>query len=304
MSLSDKRGGCIIFNPVARGEQAKRFYNQLARLGKECSLKKTQIPGQGRELARRAVEEGYKIIVCAGGDGTLNEVINGIGDVEGGFKRVTVGVIPLGTSNVFAREHNIPLNVDDALKTLMSGIRERIDLPYVEFEKDGKRERRYFIQLGGAGLDARAVEVLSWELKKRIGWLAYIIAGLKAVCEKQPVIEVKSDEVNTTGNLVLFGNGRFYGGSFKIFPLASFNDGYLDLAVYPEVNYLTALRCIPGFFTKNFSYKGGARYYKCAAFELRSAGRVGFELDGEFVGELPITVKLQRYGIEVIKPGS
>ncbi|MGC9035888.1 MAG: diacylglycerol/lipid kinase family protein [Verrucomicrobiia bacterium] len=302
MSLSGERRGCVIFNPVARGEQAKRFYDQLSRLGKEWHLKQTQFPAQGRELARNAVIEGYKIIVCAGGDGTLNEVINGIGDVEAGFKQVSVGVIPLGTSNVFAREHKIPLNVDEALQVLSSGKREKIDLPYVEFWKDGKKQRRYFIQLGGAGLDARAVELVRWELKKKIGWFAYILAGLKAVNEKQPVIEVCSGEFRTGGNLVLFGNGRLYGGSFNVFPMARYNDGILDLAVYPAVNISTALRCISGLITKNFCNKGGARYYRFSSFELKSDGYAGFELDGEFVGELPLSVKLLPSGIEIIKP--
>src|SRR5262245_20622564 len=153
---------CVIFNPTARGEKARRFRKYLDEIGKESSLKQTASPGEARRLAAGAVEEGFEIIVAAGGDGTLNEVLNGIGDVPRGFERARLGVLPLGTVNVFARELALPTRPDQAWEIIRRARETRIDLPSVEFSDKGTVQRRYFAQLAGAGLDARAVELVKW----------------------------------------------------------------------------------------------------------------------------------------------
>ena len=101
-----KKTRCVIFNPSARGEKATRFHKYLAQLG-NCQFKPTTGAGAARALAAAAVGEGFETIIAAGGDGTLNEVLNGMGDVPGGFERTRLAVIPLGTTNVFALESEI-----------------------------------------------------------------------------------------------------------------------------------------------------------------------------------------------------
>jgi hypothetical protein len=95
---------CVIFNPAARGNKARHFRRQLDAIGSQCALKATAAPGDARRLAAEAVDDGFDLIVAAGGDGTVNEVLNGIGDAPDGFARARLGVLPLGTVNVFARE--------------------------------------------------------------------------------------------------------------------------------------------------------------------------------------------------------
>ena len=144
---------CVIFNPAARGDKARRFLEQLESIGAEAKLKKTQSAGGARVLAREAVTEGFETIVAAGGDGTLNEVINGIGDEPKGFERARLGVLPLGTVNVFARELSLPRTFKAAWEVICGQNETRIDLPKVEFAgRNGKMEQRYFAQLAGAGL--------------------------------------------------------------------------------------------------------------------------------------------------------
>ena len=99
---------CVIFNPVAKGDKARHFRAHLDAVGRHASLKLTRCAGDARALAAEAVREGFEIIVAAGGDGTLNEVLNGIGDVPNGFDQTRLAVLPLGTVNVFARELRIP----------------------------------------------------------------------------------------------------------------------------------------------------------------------------------------------------
>ena len=155
-------------------------------------MKATTAPGDARRLAAEAVGEGFDLIVAAGGDGTVNEVLNGLGDAPDGFARARLGVLPLGTVNVFARELKIPLRIERAWEVLQRGREMRIDLPRVEFSANGIRQQRYFVQLAGAGLDARAIELVDWAHKKKIGPLAYVIAGLKALRERKPKITVRA----------------------------------------------------------------------------------------------------------------
>ena len=208
---------CVIFNPAAKGDKARRFRRCLEAIGAECVLKATTAPGDARRLAAEAISEGFDSIIAAGGDGTLNEVVNGFGDAPDGFERACLGVLPLGTVNVFARELGIPTRPEPAWEVIRQRREARVDLPCVEFSGQGGRERRYFVQLAGAGLDARAIELVNWPLKKKIGPLAYVVAGLKALLEKPASITVSAGVPAATGQLVLIGNGRLYGGHFNIF---------------------------------------------------------------------------------------
>jgi diacylglycerol kinase (ATP) len=247
------------------------------------------------------VTEGFDLIVAAGGDGTVNEVLNGIGDAPDGFDRARLGVLPLGTVNVFARELKIPSSVEQAWDVLRRGRETKIDLPRVEFSADGKTHRRYFCQLAGAGLDARAIELVDWQHKKRIGPLAYVIAGLKALCEKKSPITVRADGQSARGELVLVGNGRLYGGSFALLPQANLRDGRLDICVVPRINWGTLLRCAPSLLFRGRLPASAVRYLSAATFELTGES-AAFELDGEWVGKLPATFSVEREKLRVVAP--
>ena len=236
---------CVIFNPAAQGEKARRFRRSLDAMGSQCALKGTTAPGDARRLAAEAVTDGFELVAAAGGDGTLNEVLNGIGDVPDGFERARFRVLPLGTVNVFARELGIPLGLDKAWEIIQRGRETSIDLPCVEYGPPGARQRRFFAQLAGAGLDARAIELVNWPLKKKIGPLAYVVAGLKALLEKPASIIISAGAQTATGQLVLIGNGRLYGGTFKISPEADLRDGLLEVCVFPRANWFTLARCGP-----------------------------------------------------------
>lgn len=290
----------MIFNPAARGEKARRFRRQLDAIGAQCAFKATTAPGDARRLAAEAVWDGFDLIAAAGGDGTINEVLNGIGDAPDGFARARLGVLPLGTVNVFARELKIPLRIERAWDVLQHGRELKIDLPRAEFSADGVLQKRYFCQLAGAGLDARTIELVDWQHKKQVGPLAYVIAGLKALCETKPEITVHANGQNATGELVLVGNGRFYGGSFAILPCADLCDGVLDICVLPRVNWTTLLRNAPGFLLRGKLPASVTQHLSAETFELTSETAAAFELDGEWVGKLPATFSIEREKLRVI----
>lgn len=291
---------CVIFNPAARGEKAKQFRDQLAALSTHVTLKPTYAAGTGRPLAAAAVREGFDVIVAAGGDGTLNEVLNGIGDEPNGFARARLGVLPLGTINVFARELRLPMKFESAWKIIERGRERLIDLPQAEFTQDGHSQRRYFAQLGGAGLDSRAIELVNWEQKKTFGPVAYVVAGFKALAERKPRITVSAANASAEGELVLIGNGRFYGGNFELFPKADLHDGLLDITVFPTVNWETLLRSGWGWLTNQLHSAAGCLALQAGSFTLDSQTKAALELDGENVGRLPAKFSVQRQALRVL----
>ncbi len=293
---------CVIFNPTAKGDKARGFRRQLDALQMDCALKPTTSVGAARALAAEAVREGFDTIVATGGDGTVNEVLNGIGDEPDGFARVRLGVIPLGTANVFARELQIPRSVKRAWTVLRQGRETAIDLPVAEFVRGARTERRYFGQMAGAGLDARAVELVDWSWKKKTGFAAYILAGLKALAEEHGEITATGGGHAVGGEQVLIGNGRLYGGPFVVFPKADPCDGLLDVCVFPRVNWATVAACLWGLVTNRLSRSAGARHFQAEAVSLTSTRRTPLELDGETAGELPVKFVLRRRALRVIAP--
>jgi diacylglycerol kinase (ATP) len=293
---------CVIFNPAAKGDKARQFRRHLGEIGAECALKQTTAAGDARRLAAEAVREGFETIVAAGGDGTVNEVLNGLGDAPEGFARARLGVLPLGTVNVFARELGLPLKLEPAWQIIRQGREALVDLPRVEYAAHDGKASHYFAQLAGAGLDARAIELVNWPLKKKIGPLAYVVAGLQALLGPQARITVSDGRQTAAGELVLIGNGRLYGGPYAIFPKADLRDGLLEVCVFPRANWLTLARCGPVLLLRHRLPRNVSRTIQAAAFTLTSDTPVALEVDGEIIGHLPATFSLKRPGLRVVGP--
>jgi len=292
---------CVIFNPAARGDKARTFQARLNEISRDAALKPTACPGDARRLAVEVVREGFDTIVAAGGDGTLNEVLNGIADADG-FNRARLGVLPLGTANVFAKELKLPQDFAGAWKAIRRGNEMLIDAPWASYIVEGRAQRRYFAQLAGAGLDSRAVELVNWELKKRFGFLAYVAAALRAFGEDLPQIEVSNGRETASGQLVLIGNGKFYGGRFTVFPLADLCDGILEAVIYPRVNIEAVARSGWGMLTDDFHTGRNTIQMKGAQLELKCSKAIPFQLDGENIAPLPVTFGVSSRALRVIVP--
>jgi diacylglycerol kinase family enzyme len=173
-------------------------------------------------------------------------------------------------------------------------------LPCVEHRANGASARRYFAQLAGAGLDARAIELVRWELKKRFGPLAYVMAGLDALRGPPARITAAGGPHSASGALVLIGNGRLYGGQFRIFPQADLRDGLLDVCVFPRVNWLTLLRCGPQLLLRGTLPAAVIETFQAESLTLTSPSPAPLEMDGELVGHLPATFSVQRSRLRVV----
>jgi len=290
----------VIFNPTAKGNKARHFRRHLNEIAAGCALKPTRQAGEAAHLAREAVEEGFDTIVAAGGDGTVNEVLNGLATAPDGLARARLGVLPLGTVNVFALEHGIPFKLQSAFETIRRGAARTVDLPWVELPSGGRTKRLCFAQMAGAGLDARAVERVDWTTKKRVGRLAYALAFLQALNERRPLVECRWGGERFSGEWVLLGNGRFYAGPYAFFPKAVPSDGLLDVCVYPRLDWWTLMRFALGAVVGRVYAPPDMRYFQCEQLELHSVQRVPLELDGEAAGELPAIVRVEKQRLRVI----
>lgn len=293
---------CIIFNPSARGEKALKFRRYLEEVRGDWALKPTTGPGAARQLAAEAVRQSYETILAAGGDGTLNEVLNGIADAPDGFSRARLGVLPLGTMNVFARELNLPLDIKKIWPVLERGRETRIDVGRVEFQKAGALERRCFVQLAGAGFDARSVELVNWEVKKKYGIAAYFLACLQAIQGPQSRITITNGAETATGEAVLVGNGKFYGGSFPIFHKSDLQDGQLDAVILDKISWQAAPRHCWDFASGRMFKDGCTSYLRGQELTLSSPDRSALQLEGELAGELPARFTVLPRSLRVIIP--
>ncbi len=287
----------IILNPAAQSDRAIRLIDRLEKVCKGAEIRVSESPGDGERIAKAAVEEGYTTIIAAGGDGTINEVVNGIAGMNSlKNPKPILGILPVGTMNVFALELGIPLNsLEKAWAVIERGMVRQLDLP--------KARDRYFVQLGGAGLDAEVVRRTTRESKKALGPLSYLVSLAQVAGERPPPITITSDQgENYTGSFVLFGNGRFYGGPFRMFRQSSQTDGLLDVLVFKNQSLWDLFRYMQAILMGQHPNLNDVEYFQASALTLSSEEPVPYELDGEMMGYLPLRVTLEQGALSVLTP--
>ena len=348
----------IILNPASGSGRAANFLELLQELPGNPIVRITTRPGEGKDLAREATAQGYQTIVAAGGDGLINEVVNGlidslnrtsfphenrllskltyadeVQDVSGAeqlsvqevlegastgttkqfakeveFRKksnIRLGILPLGTMNVFASELRIPLHsVEEAWSVILEQHIQHVDLPCViDLENKCKH---YFIQLAGIGLDAQILLETSREAKQIFGPISYLLTFLNVALRKPPKIFLHCEETGKKyGSFLLLGNGKFYGGTFPFFSEGSLHDGLLHVLLFKHHNFLELLGNIPGLLLGRARELPTVKYFKTTSIVIEPRNpstKIPFELDGEMIAYLPIQVTLEKNKLPVIVP--
>lgn len=263
----------LIFNPKARSQRGRRALRFLEGKGESVELFATRHEDEARELAAGFAAAGVPVVIAAGGDGTLNAVVRGLAG-----SNTALAVLPTGTMNVFARELGIPFDsLARAFAVIERGFVREIDL----FEAN----KVPFLQMAGVGLDAKVIERTTWESKKALGPLAYLLAAAKVLGENPPRIEVIcGDGRRETGVAVLAGNGSLYGGPFKFFRKADNQDSMLDVIVYKEAGYRLVLDLLRGLAAGGLDLVSSASYLQTKDFVVRADAEVPVQVDGELLG--------------------
>lgn len=263
----------LIFNPKAKSQKGERTLRFLMGQSNRFALYATNNGDEARELAAKFAADGEPVVIAAGGDGTLNAVVKGL--VGTG---TALGVIPAGTMNVFARELGIPFdNLSHCFEVIERGHVREIDL----FEANCAP----FIQMAGVGFDAMVIEETTWESKKILGPLAYLLAAVKVLGEKPKKMEVIcSDGRREEGVAVLAGNGSLYGGQFKLFRAADNQDSKLDVLVFKEAGYKLVLDSLKGLALGGVDLAASTSYFQAEEFIVKAEGDVPVEVDGDLLG--------------------
>ena len=288
----------VIVNPIAGsiGNLNARL-KQLAPLDAK-EVRVTQRAGEAKTLARQAVRAGCKYVIAAGGDGTLNEVINGI---TGSRQRrqVCVGIVPLGTANDFARLIGLTGDVDATIDILRAKMTEGIDLVRMTSERT-----RYFVNASSGGFSGVVDEKLTPAVKSAWGPLAYLRSAAAALAElhayRTTVICDDSEKLVLDLYNVIIANGRFVAGGLPIAPQADLSDGLLDVVLVPKRSAAeTALLAAEMLLGKHLS-GDSVTFRRAKKISVRSEPGMWFNADGELVGNEPTVFQILPRALDFV----
>jgi YegS/Rv2252/BmrU family lipid kinase len=286
----------LVVNPAA-GSNSYKYIHQIESCLKTQSFFDTCITGKkgdAYEFARGV--SGSDLIIIAGGDGTINEVINGILSSDTAVRRgVPLAVIPLGTANVLAKELNIPEKIEDALKLALTGSAQMVSL--------GRINGRYFSLMTGIGFDADTVAgVKDGAVKRILGKGAYIVSGINVLRKYEPaLITVRTPDHELSGYTAVIGNSHFYGGRYSITPKASIREPLLDICVFRGKKRIDMLRYIRGVLTcKHLDFED-VSYVKASEVEVISEDIVHVQVDGDYLGMLPAKIDVIKDAVSFVR---
>ena len=283
----------VILNPTAGSpEHVRSWQERVESLAGDCPVRVTSHPGEAEELAQRAIDEGFTRIVAAGGDGTVNQVANGLAD-----RKAALGVLPMGSVNVFAMELGLPLhNLRRCWDIIEETNIRQIDLPIAN--------GRYFVQLAGVGLDAQVVKETSLAFKRSFGPLSYLISAAQIAARQPPKLFIESEETSVEeGSFVLVGNGRLYGGPFPFFKHAIIDDGLFDVVVFKRLGYLEIVKYLQDVVFSSDIKVPEIEYFQTRRLRITSEQNVPLELDGELAGNCPVDFRIRGKALRVLAPG-
>lgn len=284
----------LILNPKAglraRPGTLDRMLAVAAHLGWHVDVRETHARGDATRLAADAARDGLPIVLVAGGDGTLNEVVQGLAGTE-----TAVGAIPLGTMNVWVRELGLPLEPAEAMRELLLGQVRRIDL--------GRANDRYFLLMAGLGFDAAAMHAVEGQTKRRFGPVAVLAAGaVVALGSRGSRLRVRADgrTFGTNALLVTIGNTRLWAGAVQITHHATAADGLLDVCIFPGRSLLTKLRHLALVFIGRHDNDPEVEYFQVRELRVAARPALPVQLDGEPFGTTPIHVQVVPGALRVL----
>jgi len=288
----------IIYNPTSGREAFKRklpeVLQRLEEAGYETSCHATTGAGDATDAAKIAVERHYDIVIAAGGDGTIHEVVNGLAEQE---YRPKIGIIPMGTTNDFARALQIPRDIEGAVDIIVKGDTIPVDI--------GKINEKYFINIAGGGRLTELTYEVPSKLKTMLGQLAYYLKGMEMLPSiKASNVRIEYDGKLFEGEAMLFlvGLTNSIGGFEKLAPDASINDGLFSLLILKKINLADFIRIATLAIRGEHVNDENVIYTQANRIKVSTSESVQLNLDGEFGGFLPTEFENLYRHLEVFVP--
>lgn len=294
------RKATLISNPktgryASRRRPVQELAAQLESLGIQVDVRLTQGPGDATEIAARAARNGSSDVIIAGGDGTINEAIQGLAGTK-----ARLAIIPRGTGNVLARELGLPLEDEPALKIVAQGKSRQIYLGLAIDETTN--ESRHFVLMAGIGLDASVVKRVQPRLKKRIGKGAFWVSGLSHLATWNPrpfILEINGHKYTST--FAAIGKAAKYGGDLAITPGARLDQPEFEVCIIDTRSRLRYLHLLSQAM-RNGMPRDTPEVQLVNAVSIKAHGDAHVQIDGELIGHLPMRFEIAPHSLEVIIP--
>jgi len=299
----------LIHNPNAgnggnarrrRIDEARKF---LSENGIHAELAETTGPGHATEIAQQATREGRELVIACGGDGTINEIVNGLATAKNGH-RVPLALLPGGTANILAKELDLPWDIPRAAKHLVNADVREIALGLAK--PLGQREKaRYFLSVSGCGPDGMIVYSVDLGLKARVGILAYWWQGVREVVRYTfPRFRVRTGDRQMEVTLVVVGRTKNYGGPFKITDQADLFEDQFEVMALTTQSGLRYLSYLPTLWMGNLRKEEDVHFWKAETLvcEPLDAEPVYAQVDGESLARLPVEFSIVPRALKLLVP--
>ncbi|HEY8365421.1 MAG TPA: diacylglycerol kinase [Haloplasmataceae bacterium] len=289
----------IIYNPTSGREVIKKqlpyILKRLEQAGYEASAHETTGPGCAKRAAEVAIERRYDLVIIAGGDGTLFEAINGLANKD---YRPTIGIIPCGTTNDFARALKIPRNIVKCCDILCGDYTRPIDIGKTSDDK-------YFINVAAGGAMTELTYQVPIKLKTIFGRFAYFIKGF----EKLPTIRTRKvkityDEGVYEGDILLFFvcNSNSVGGFEKLALKSKYDDGLFDLIIVEKMRFNKLLHAGIKSLSGKHLKEAKIKYFQTSNIKIEMNDKIPLNLDGEYGGDIPCELTILKHHFNLLAP--
>jgi diacylglycerol kinase (ATP) len=281
----------VIYNPTAGRRRRRRLdavIDALTQHGAQVTLRATTCRGDAERLAREASSAEFDRLVVAGGDGTINEAINGLRD-----HALPLAIVPLGTANVLAAELDLPSGAAALAETIAAGAARRVAI--------GRVNGRAFTMMAGVGFDAYVVSHVSLRLKRAVGKLAYVIETLRQLLRYRPLMyDVIIDGTTYRASSVIVANGRFYGGRFVCAPEARLDSAEFQACLFGRAGRRHVIRYALALLV--------GRLHRLADITIVPARRVEIAVphgdpvqgDGDILARLPAVIEIVPDALQLV----
>jgi diacylglycerol kinase (ATP) len=297
----------LIVNPEAAngavGKNWPRVRDFLQAEGARFDAVSTEEPGHATLLARQALDDGFRTIVAVGGDGTVNEVINGLVEEGTVDPEVVLGMIPWGTGADFARMLGIPRDYVEACRQLLRSEPRPVDLGKITCLREGREVERYFINAAGLGFDGEVSEIVNRFPKVLGGTITYLTClfiGLVTYRNKNIELSFDGQPVRGRVNSVVVCNGCYFGGGMFIAPGAAFDDGLFHVVILGNLSRLEVVANVPRIYKGTHLTHPKVSHFSAREIHVEAQERMLLQAEGELIGEAPATFQIIPRALRVL----
>jgi len=306
---SNAKDWLVIVNPNAGNGKGKKDWNTISSLMKKAELpfavKFTERKGQAIDFTREGISDGFRKIISVGGDGTLNEVVNGVFlNVICSTTDISLALIPVGTGNDWGRMFGIPLDYEKAIKIISDNKQMLHDTGMISFYNGTEKKSRYFINIAGLGFESVVVKRTNDQKDKgRGGKLIYfynLLMSLISYKNTKAEVEIDGKKIDANVFSINVGNGRYCGGGMRQTPNALPNDGLLDLTIINDMGKFEIIRNLKMLYDGSILSYPKIDGYKCKNIKVTSDSIIYTEADGESLGHTPVEFSIVPASLNIV----